>query len=428
MFENLSSREKTLAIIIGSLAPIFVLFFGFMWFMDRYETSADEIDDLMSQIEMQEDKTKRGVLAAQRQRYYRKTSLPSETSRAKNMYKNWLDDVIRLDVGMDYNGVTFQEGGKLVFERDTVAMRNSVTLRPKGTLQQLLKFLHVFYSADQLHRINKLSIKPVAIANRGKAPVLTGELQLDIEIEMLSLVDGPARMESFPAWKNEMAEVDEYGRKILARNIFGPANNKPVFEKPSGLEFVFAETEDDAVGKYKTIQIKATDADAENLLAFELIEESGSENEFGLVIGEQPRTASQRQISLRVPMQAKAVRIPVSLGVVDSGMPAKRNEIKFTIVFKPPEKDAPKTAPKPAAKFATMSSVKGLMREVDGRWVALVSVQSESHKLGAGDLLKLDEKDWKVLDVNRRNITFEVDGETMTFGLNSFLSEPLNAL
>jgi hypothetical protein len=422
MFENLSPREKMLAMVVGSLAPIMILFFGFMWFMDRYDTNSSEIDDLMSQIEIQEEKTRQGILAAQRQRYYRKTSLPAIQGRAKNAYKAWLDHVVLEEAGMTYDGVRFKEAGGLEFERDPVAIRSAMTLRPKATLPQLIKFLHAFYSADHLHRINKLSIKPVSKSNRGKAPILTGELQLDIEVEMLSLVDGPERMESFPVWENELPELDEYSQRILSRNIFGPANNAPAFKKPRKLEFTIAKSKEDADGKYETIQVEATDADADDLLAFELFQESGADESIAIELGDQPRTASKRKISLRIPKQHKATRIPISMGVVDDGMPAKSNEIKFTVVFKKPTVKPKKPDPV-LVDLATLSFVKGLMKGVDGRWTALVFVKSDPHKLAAGDSLELGKKEWKVVEVSKERVTFEIDGKRKTLGVDNALSD-----
>ncbi len=422
MFENLTPREKMLAMVVGSLAPIMILLFGFMWFMDRYDTNASEIDDLLSQIEVQKDKTSRGTRAAQRQRYYRKASLPAVQGRAKQAYKAWLDNVVLEEAGMTYDGVRFKEAGALEFERDPVAIRSAMTLRPKATLPQLVKFLHSFYSADHLHRINKLSIKPVSKSNRGKAPILTGELQLDIEVEMLSLVDGPERMESFPVWKNEMPEVDEYARKILARNIFGPANNTPAIKKPARLEFNIAASKEAADGKYETIQVAATDADADDILAFELFEESGADGSIAMVLSDQPRTASQRKISLRIPKQTEAMRIPISMGVVDDGMPAKSSEIKFTVVFKKPKVEPKKPEPV-KVDLATLSFVKGLMKGVDGRWTALVFVKSDPHKLAAGDSLELGKKEWKVVDVSKEHVTFEVDGERKSLCVDNALSD-----
>ncbi len=425
MFENLTPLEKKLVIVVGSLAPIMILFFGFTWFMDSYDANVSDIESLTSEIEVEDDKTKRGILAAQRQRYYRKISFPTSEGRTASLYDKWLVDVARQEVGMTCNDPVHKRGSSLNYRNKLVATRSVFTLKPTGTLSQLIKFLHIFYSADQLHRINGLTIKPESKSKPGQEPVYSGELTMDIKIETLSLVDGPRNIDSFPSWNIELAELEGYDTKILRRNIFGPANNVPVLKKPRRLEFDIAETEEKAKGKYKTIQISATDADKGDLLEFELLEPSGSENEFGLVLGDQPRTASQRRISLRVPMQSEAVNIPVLMAVSDSGLPAKRNEIKFNIEFIEPEKDEPKAEAK-AVKSATLSVVKGFALAADGQWQAQVSgVTLGDLMLRSGESIKLDDEEWKVVEVERKCVTFEVGGKRKRFAQHCTLSEPL---
>jgi len=153
MLENMSDREKKLVIVIGALLPIVILFFAFTWFMDRYDSNESDIDSLTSQMEVEKSKTLRGMLASKRQSYYRKTSLPAKTNRVRSIYRNWLDDLIIKEAGMTHLGVKFRDNaGAIVHERDPIANRVVFTARPKGTLPQLVTFLHAFYSADHLHR------------------------------------------------------------------------------------------------------------------------------------------------------------------------------------------------------------------------------------------------------------------------------------
>lgn len=430
MFANMTPLEKKLCIVVGSMLPIVLLFVGFFWFMDSYDANNRKIDDLMAQIEEQEDKQQRGVKASDRRGYYRITSLPAKTSRARSVYKTWLDDVIKKECGMTYNGVRFKEAGALQYERDSIGIRNVFSIRPKGTLEQLTKFLHTFYSADQMHRINKLSIKPISKASRGKPPVLTGELQTEIEIETLSMKDGPENIDAFPAWKRDLPELDEFTNKVLSRNIFGPANNEPSFDSPRNTKFKTVESEQDALDKYETVVVSVKDADKDNLLSFELVEQSGQED-YGVVLGEQPRTASVRRISLRVPKQFKATTIPISLKVSDDGLPAKSDQIDFSVVFTPPKtKKVAKKKDPVMAKEVALTYVIGLMRGSDNRWVARVHLMTNprSQELGEGDSITLDKVEWKVVEVTPDVVTFEIDGERKSFEVNSCLADPIKAL
>ena len=436
MFENLSEREKKLVMVIGAVLPIVILFFAFMWFMDRYESNESDLDSLNSQIEIEKSKTRRGMLASQRQNYYRKASLPAKTNRVRSIYRNWLDDLIIKEAGMTHLGVKFRDNaGALIHERQPIANRVVFTARPKGTLPQLITFLHAFYSADHLHRINKLSIKPISVAKRGKAATLTGDLQMEFEIETLSLVDAPESIESFPVWNRELPEVETYSDRILARNIFGPANNKPSFKDPRKLKFTIAKSAADASGKFVTVQVTAADADKDDLLAFELLTKN-PDVESGVVLGDQPRTASVRSISLKVPQQSAPTVIPISMKVSDDGLPAKEDTIEFKVVFeaprmadvKPPKAAEPEPEP---IEYANHTYVRGLVKGGDGRWVAIIVNQLTSQslqKLAVDDSIEVDGETWKVVGVDKKSVTFEVDGERRSFKNGSNLAEPMKAL
>ena len=86
MFENMTAREKNLAIVVGAMVPIVVMFLAFFWFMDRYEANYDQIDELTANVEAQEDIKERGLAASQRQSFYRKTSLPTKSGRTQSIY------------------------------------------------------------------------------------------------------------------------------------------------------------------------------------------------------------------------------------------------------------------------------------------------------------------------------------------------------
>ena len=50
MFENMTPLEKRLSIVIGCLLPVFLLFVGFMWFLDKHHENDMKIANLESEI------------------------------------------------------------------------------------------------------------------------------------------------------------------------------------------------------------------------------------------------------------------------------------------------------------------------------------------------------------------------------------------
>ena len=90
----------------------------------------------------------------------------------------------------------------------------------RGNLQQVVMFLYKFYSADFLHRIERLSINPIKD---------TRQLDVSFTVEAVSL-PGSANVERLPDRTSErlaLAHLDDYTEPILERNLFGPPNSSP---------------------------------------------------------------------------------------------------------------------------------------------------------------------------------------------------------
>ena len=60
MFENLSDREKKLALAVGALVPIAIVFFGIFRMQAAFKTNADNLQSLDLQIAQQEELELRG--------------------------------------------------------------------------------------------------------------------------------------------------------------------------------------------------------------------------------------------------------------------------------------------------------------------------------------------------------------------------------
>ncbi len=415
-YKSLSAREQKLALFVGSLLPIAILAYVGFWFLDRYNENSIQITGLVSQISAEEDKFHQGLKARRRQSYYRSTSLPSVTQTAKNDYRTWLNKLVS-DSGMTHNGTSIRDDDQIKYEGNLVGKSIRFTVRPKATLPQLVSFLNEYYRADHLHRLNQLVIKPLRKKAPGGKMVLTGELQLTLESEVLSLVDGPESVDQFPVYTNDSRSVEEF-QLVLERNIFGPANNQPVLEKPRKREFY--------VGNEGKVKLRAKDVDRDDLLSFELLDSSVQ----SASLSEQPKSASVRDITLTIPPQEKG-KYDFKVLVRDDGLPAKTFELPFEISFveKPVSNKKGNTKPPdPPAKVATQTYVNGLVQGVDGVRKALIVTRSpklESMYLKAGDKFDLDDQKWVVRSIDGSTVTIEVDGKLLRFERGSKLSEPL---
>ena len=83
MMDKLSKREKTLVYItVGSLV-VGLMFLGFFYFLNSYNSNIAVLQGVESRISDQENKTLQGIQAGKRKRYYTETSLTSDVSDAK---------------------------------------------------------------------------------------------------------------------------------------------------------------------------------------------------------------------------------------------------------------------------------------------------------------------------------------------------------
>jgi hypothetical protein len=100
-------------------------------------------------------------------------SLPADTEVARSLYQAWLVELVD-DVGLAGPSVTSSEPQSRAGLYHTL----SFSVRGRGTLEQLTKFLFAFYQTDLLHQIRSLTITPLQRAE---------EMDLSLAIEALVL-------------------------------------------------------------------------------------------------------------------------------------------------------------------------------------------------------------------------------------------------
>lgn len=138
---------------------------------------------------------------------WQRQSLPSDVEVARSLYQGWLLELVS-HVGLSDPNVNSNE---------PAAHKNMYTvlvfsIRGRGTLEQLTKFLYEFYMAGHLHQIRSIGITPIQ---------KTGELDLSITIEALAL-PGADRKDTLTTERSARlasANLEDY-RPIVLRNLF----------------------------------------------------------------------------------------------------------------------------------------------------------------------------------------------------------------
>ena len=412
MFENLSQREKKLALFVGALVPIFLLFWGVTKFSKAYFALRAAKQTLMTQVQDEQDKIDSLEQAQKRRFYYANVSAPANASQANIDYQNWL---IKLVEGskLKYNNVTpnkttntLSAGASGV----TVPVAEEFTYRinASGTLDQIVNFMDKFNQMNVLHRIKSLDLKKI-VEKTDKE----GEkgIRLDLEVQLLRLVDAPLNRD-FLAAANEL-KIDNSAKTkaILSRNFFGPANNSPVV-KTSSQDFEVALDEETTEVEF---DISADDEDNGDLLSFELL---SSDIEGAQLQQKSPKDRRAKLTAPDVKVGTYAVRVKVS----DSGIPQKTIEKTIEVVVEK-EKAAPvKEKPKPFL-FAATTYITGKRGED-------LLINNKAKKDGfivvkIGETFELDGETWKVISIDGRIVVIQRGSEIQTFRIGSTLDSPI---
>jgi hypothetical protein len=209
-------RERLLAIVVGCIAVTIVGFLVYSWVWNQFSKRSTEMARLNREIADFKRKVTQGQAAAKKIALYEERSLPANPEVARTRYQTWLVNEMEA-AGLTEPDVRFQTaqwGEKDLFVRQTFSAEAN------GTLLQLSELLHAFYCQDWLHRITRLTLRPVKDSK---------QLDITIHVETLSLVKANStdKLENRPSQRLEFKDFDGYYETLVARNFFGPRNNRP---------------------------------------------------------------------------------------------------------------------------------------------------------------------------------------------------------
>ncbi|MFO1021172.1 MAG: hypothetical protein U0903_10805 [Planctomycetales bacterium] len=155
---------------------------------------------------LKDDKVKLEDLMA-RLDAWKSQSLPANTERARSLYRSWLFK-LATDSGLRSPNV---ETGSNTNRQGLLQVFN-FTVRAKGDLSSLTRFLIGFYQANQLHQLQTLSITPVG---------RTGELDLAFAMQAVALKDSPQKDQLPTGTAERLAQKNPEDYRIVARrNLF----------------------------------------------------------------------------------------------------------------------------------------------------------------------------------------------------------------
>ena len=389
MFENLSSREKKLLIVIGALVPIAIVFLCVYQMTSSFKANNEQLDALKLEILNEEEREIEGMHAARRQTYYSNTSLHPSDHIAGHDYQTWLNNAM-IDSGLSKNTTNPAPSLEIRSGNQTIGKRQVFKVVASGTLPQFNDFLCRFYQLDALHRINSMNLLPLT-----ESP---GEISIKMDVEALSLKSGKER-EGFEEFRTNLVNKEKDYQAILRRNIFGPANSEPILS---------ASNKTCTTGKPLSTSFTAKDANKNDLLTFELIERSVE----GALI---KHKKGDRKIGFEMP-DVEPGKYSFKIKVSDNGFPSKFSIKEFTVTVREKTKRTVKSDPPKEKEIDPIRRVKvtGIMSDSDGKLRVWVSVRptGEHLQLTVGETFELGEKKYEVVSVDQDEATFAGDEKT----------------
>ncbi|MCE9526646.1 MAG: cadherin repeat domain-containing protein [Planctomycetales bacterium] len=389
----MSSRERILAISVGGTLVLLVLLWGWSKIDAMYTFRRAEIGRLESALKEQRKLEMQTLAAQSRMRNYEERSLPPVPSVARTAYLSWLLDLVE-KAGMGQPTPTMGRGKD---ERNLFSSQ-VFTLQGKGTLPQVVKFLHGFYSADYLHRITKLTLEPI----KGSK-----ELDYTVDVDAMSLERAAptATVKERKSDRLALPKQEDYVRIISERNLFGPPNHAP---KVLGLGNQKA-----IRGRSVDIAARGDDPDKLDKLTYKMVKSGATDARLDPTTGKlswTPRTNGKYEFLVQA---------------TDDGWPAKASKEELLVVT---VEDPPPPPPEPPKKLAfdeAKHTVLTAVIDVSGTGQIWLSnrPKGETLKLGVGDKFEVGSVKGVVTSIGDGDFTFESDGKERKLLKGSNLGE-----
>jgi hypothetical protein len=388
----MNQRERLLAIVVGCLAVVLVLWFGWSYVDAQFRTRRTRIEGLEREIAGFKRQVIQSQTAARKLGEYEARSLPPNPEVAKSLYQDWLLARIK-EAGFVEPNVRAQSSRE---ERGLYVEHNFV-ISGKANLRQAVDLLHAIYSADYLHRITTLILKPVKESR---------QLEVTITIDAVSMLTAPeaTTLHERKSQRLALPSKEEYYASILGRNLFGPQNQPPKVSISGSKDLV--------INRPAGLAVKATDPDPDDKVSYRLIEAPAPDAKFDERTG---------QLNW-VPKQLGKYKLVVE--VQDSGYPRKpvRQEIALSVVEPRPE-SRPAPPGFDQSKFTILAGV----TEIDGQGEVWLHNRTKGQmlKLRVGDEFEIGTIKGVIESIGLVDFTFATDGKLRRLAKGGTLHDAL---
>lgn len=352
-----------------------------------FATRRASIATLKADVKRFQDYNRAGEVAKRKVREYEARSLPADPIVARREYQNWL--LMQIEkTGLTEPKVDF----KSVTNSGDLYVAQEFTVHAKGGLPQAVEFLHGFYSQDWLHRITRLTVRPVKD---------TKLVDLSLTVDTLSLKkakDTPQLVER-PAKRLELANSKAYYDSIVGRNLFGPANNPPKVSV-SGIKDVY-------LGRSADLTVRGSDADVLDKFTYRLVQAADPSAKLDPASG---------KFSWRPSSTGK---FEFTVEAIDDGYPtrpSKPEKFVVNVTEQPPRVERPVVIDEgfkgfDHSKFTVFTGV----LDIEGQGEVWLHNRpgGEMLKLHPGDKFRIGSVQGTIAEIGEYDFTFDRDGKRL---------------
>lgn len=211
----MTQREKTLAIAVGSLVGVWLAWQGWQRYTGAVDARRSARDAAMLRLVDANNASLKARASLEDLSAWQERSLPADPQVAKSDYRAWL--VERLGAaGLDFSDVRLT-GARTRGEAYTAL---SYSTQADGTLAEVTRFLHDFYSTPTLHKATLLKLTPL----EGR-----DQLRMALTVEAL-IVHGAVRESGLPkgdSGRLARGDAGAYLDHIQGRNLFAEYTPPP---------------------------------------------------------------------------------------------------------------------------------------------------------------------------------------------------------
>jgi hypothetical protein len=215
----MTQREKILAGAVAAAGALWLASGG----IDKYRAALDRNRGLEADARQALEEAHLAVLRGQHARRrlhdWQGRSLPAKIDVAESLYHDWLREQLA-GAGLEVTQVADKTGSSRSQQYEELA----VDVAAKGTLAQFTDFLHRFYSAVHLHRINSATLTATDAGQKLSINLTIGALALPGSGREDKLAEGEPRELEFP--------LEEARTRLVSRNLFAPPAPKAAGSAP----------------------------------------------------------------------------------------------------------------------------------------------------------------------------------------------------